>query len=127
MKAIPGLIIAIAVAATSAAAQSVPAATPGSSKLIEQNIYRELFAGIAQTPAQRAKAQVIIAAAQQKMEPVEPPWHSCEERQKLLDIQAQRDSLLLSMMTTAPDSAMFSKHAATFLMGPCKILSHRTM
>jgi hypothetical protein len=121
VNAIPALIIAVAVAATSAAAQSVAAATPGSSKLIEQNIYRELFGGITQSSEQRAKAQAIIAMAEKKMSPVEPPWHSCDERQKLLDIQAQRDSLLLSMMNTAHDSAMFSKHAATFLMGPCKV------
>lgn len=96
-------------------------AEPGTSAIISQNIYRELFTGIRLTPEQSVRAQRVIALAEKETESARPPWATCQDREKVVVLQAQRDSMLLAMMTSAADSAKFAKHAEGFVMGPCPI------
>ena len=119
MKTMLTCLAVLFVSVTNAGAQASPrAASAGDSMLIRENIYRELFAGITVSPEQKARAQQVIAVAERKGSRV-LPFHNCDERQVLVDLVARRDSTLLAMMTNSADSAMFAKHAESFVMGPC--------
>ncbi|MEO7043001.1 MAG: hypothetical protein ABI035_12125 [Gemmatimonadaceae bacterium] len=118
MKSVCIAVVAAFFAVAPLSAQVVRRATAGDSLLIRDNVYRELFAGITVSPAQKTRAQEVIAISQRQEMKV-GPFHNCEERQVLVDVIARRDSTLLAMMTNAADSAKFAKHAESFVMGPC--------
>jgi hypothetical protein len=95
----------------------VEAASPGDSLTIRKNVFQRLFNGITLTPPQRTEAERLIAAADRQN------WAQMhvdinEGWEKLIQIQAQRDSALRTLLSNDADRGRFDANARTMRLAP---------
>lgn len=98
------------------------------SLMIRKNTYRNLMAGIVLAPQQRETAEEVIAAEDRAFWAVPHTFSAtfdCPAWERTAHLIARRDSTLLTIMTTAADSAKFSQRAAKDVMPTCpEIVGH---
>lgn len=93
--------------------------TLADSNRVTEVVYRELFHDSALSPSEQAHAKQVIRGAFKTVMTL-PEIEHCAKRELYRVTIARRDSVLLTMVRTAADSAEFVKRAAPMRpQGPC--------
>ena len=110
------LCLAILCGASRVGAQA-EAASSGDSLVIRQNIFHRLFDGIALSPAQRTDAERAIASADRQSWAL-MPVDTREGWERLVQIQAHRDSVLRQLLVSDADRGRFDERVRRMRLPP---------
>lgn len=119
MRRIVLTLVTLTCCITTAQAQTARAATLDDSLRVTAKIFKELFQGDSLTAQEQPLAKAAILDAFRASMTL-PGMEPCAARVRLMQIAAQRDSILLALLHSADDSAAFRKRAFPMSPhGPC--------